>query len=179
MRQKIQESIEIPAGIHCEFTDKTLTCKKDSLQLQREIKIPSVEFKLENNTIIFTCKKGNKIQYKIIKTYMSHIKNMFRGLQKPFRYKLEVVNVHFPMTLKVEGDQLVISNFLGEKTPRRAKILKDVKVEIKGQEVLVTSPDLELAGQTAANIEKSAYPKSRDRRVFQDGIYITERPGDK
>jgi large subunit ribosomal protein L6 len=39
-------------------------------------------------------------------------------------------------------------------------------------EVVVTGIDKENVGQTAANIERCAVIKNRDRRVFQDGIYL-------
>ena len=104
---------------------------------------------------------------------------MFKGINEKFAYKLEACNVHFPMTLKIEGNKLAINNFLGEKTPRHAEILPNVDVDIKGQVITLTSHDKEAAGQTAANFEKATKVRNRDRRIFQDGIYITQKPGDK
>ena len=102
---------------------------------------------------------------------------MFKGLDEKFVYKLQSCNVHFPMTLKVEKNKLIISNFLGEKTPRHAEILSGVDVEIKGQNITISSHDKESAGHTAANFEKATKIKNRDRRIFQDGIFIVEKPG--
>jgi len=53
------------------------------------------------------------------------------------------------------------------------------EVKIEEQIIIVESPDLELAGQTAASIEKLCKITNRDRRIFQDGIYIYEKPGKK
>jgi large subunit ribosomal protein L6 len=131
--------------------------------------------KVEGSEIILSA-EGNKNDYKTIKSYVAHIKNMFHGLSENFVYKLEICNVHFPMTAKVEGSRLVITNFLGEKTPRIANLVPGVEVKVQGNIILVSSPDRELAGQTAANIEKITIITKRDRRVFQDGIFITEKP---
>jgi large subunit ribosomal protein L6 len=179
MKQKISLSIKIPEGITCEFKDNILICKKESLELQKEFHLPATTITIKDNEINFLCKKGNKIHYKTIKAAEAHIKNMFSGLSQPFEYKLEAVNVHFPMTLKIDGDKLAITNFLGEKIPRQAIILPNVEVSISGQEILVKSPNREAAGQTSANIEKATKLKGRDRRIFQDGVYITHKPGEK
>jgi large subunit ribosomal protein L6 len=81
------------------------------------------------------------------------------------------------MNVKVQGDKFVIDNFLGEKYPRKAKILKNVTVEVKGQDVTLKGIDKEIVSQTAAIIEQITKITNRDLRVFQDGIYITEKDG--
>ena len=179
MRNLIQETLEIPEEVSCTYEHHILTCKKEDQHMSRRIQIPGVKVELKDKKIIFTAQKGNKKDKKIIFSYVKHLKNMFNGLAKPYQYKLEACNVHFPMTFKVEGNQIVINNFLGEKTPRHAKILQGVKIEVKGQTITLTSHDKESAGQTAANLETATKVRNRDRRIFQDGLYITEKPGDK
>lgn len=176
MKNKILETVEIPQGISCEYKDNILTCKKGSVELSRKISIPGVKVEVKGNTITLNCNSANKNQYKIIKSYIAHLNNMFRGIDEKFTYILQACNVHFPMTLKVDNKKLIISNFLGEKTPRYAKILPDVDVEIKGQNITVSSYDKEAAGHTAANMEKATKIKNRDRRVFQDGIFLVSKP---
>jgi len=179
MKTLFLEKIDIPSGIECEYKDKTLICRKNSIELKRKINIPNVSITFKDNSITFTSKKAAKKERKTITSYLYHIKNIFEGLEKKFVYKLEACNVHFPMTLKIEGNKLIINNFLGEKTPRYAEILSNVDVQIKGTLISISSHDKEAAGQTSANFEKATKVSNRDRRIFQDGIYITEKPGDK
>ena len=76
----------------------------------------------------------------------------------------------------VKGNEFVVNNYFGERVPRRADILDGVKVEVKNKvEVVVSGIDKEKVGQTSANIERCTTVKNRDRRVFQDGIYLLEK----
>ena len=104
---------------------------------------------------------------------------MIEGLTKKFTYKLEAVNVHFPMNISFDKNtnKFVIKNFLGEKTDRKVKIKKGVSIKIDKNVIEIESVNKELAGQVAADIEKRAKPKNKDRRIYQDGIYIVEKPG--
>lgn len=179
MKKKMQEQIKIPEGITCTIANNIISCKNNSAELSRETKAPGLKFNIEKDSISISSEKGNKNHYNLIKTYIRHIKNLFSGLQEKYTYKLEACNIHFPITMKVDGKQLSVSNFLGEKTPRKAIILNNVDVQVKGHEITVSSQDKEAAGQTSANFEKMAKIKNRDRRVFQDGIYITQKPGEK
>lgn len=178
MKKKFSDSIDIPAGISCEYSAGKITAKKGSDSVSKKIELSYLNVKVSGNQIILSCEEGNKKHFKTIKSYAAHIRNLFSGLDKKFIYKLESCNVHFPMTLKVEGNKLAISNFLGEKKPRYAEILSGVEVDLKGQKITLTAHDKEAAGQTAANFEKATLIRKRDRRVFQDGIFITEKPGD-
>ncbi|MEM4605520.1 MAG: 50S ribosomal protein L6 [Candidatus Pacearchaeota archaeon] len=178
-KEKITRRIDIPEGYFFIIEEDVFVLKKDGKELRKRIKIPrNISLRKENNSIfIEPSKKSTKKESKIIGTIEAHIKNMIRGLDKPFVYKMEACYAHFPMTLKVEGDKLVIRNFLGEKVPRYADILPGVKVEIKGNILEVSSEDIDSVGQTVANIERATKIKERDRRVFQDGIFLVEKDG--
>ena len=184
--QKIQvakkgqsESVSIPDGVSCSVDGNTITCTKGSVKLSRVLAEPSVNAKIDGNAIILSSKDASKRALKRIKSYVAHIHNIFKGLDENFVYKLEACNVHFPMTMKVDKDKLAINNFLGEKSPRFATIIPGVTVEVKGAVITVSSHDKEAAGQTAANIEIATKVRNRDRRIFQDGIFMTEKAGVK
>ena len=75
----------------------------------------------------------------------------------------------------VGDDEFVIENFLGESSPRRARIVGDTKVNVKGDSVVLSGNDIEAVTQSCANIELATRIKGYDPRVFQDGIYRVER----
>jgi len=102
---------------------------------------------------------------------------MIKGANNKVIYKLKLVFSHFPVSLEVNGKELMIKNFLGEKSMRRAKILDGVNVKVSGKDLTVEGIDIEKTSQTAANIEQAGKIKNKDRRVFQDGIYIIEKDG--
>ncbi len=71
----------------------------------------------------------------------------------------------------------MIKNFLGEKVDRILEVPDGVDVEIKKEIITVKSPNKELAGQASANFETATRIRGRDKRTFQDGIYIIEKGG--
>lgn len=179
MKKEIIKKIKIPEGVKCEYENHIFKCGKDSIELSKKLFFPGIKIEIKDSEIEINCKKGNRIHLKIINTFIAHIKNLFAGLDKPFVYELETCNVHFPISLKVDGSNLIINNFFGEKVPRKAKILEGVDVKVEKNKITVSSRYKELAGQTAANFEKATKIKERDPRIFQDGIYITKKPGDR
>jgi large subunit ribosomal protein L6 len=179
MRKKFSLVVEIPEGVESEYISESsiLKCKKGDVEIERKILIQGTDVKVDDGKIQLVCQKANKKDIAIIMTGAAHVRNMFKGFEEKFVYEMEVCNVHFPMTVKVEGNKVNIGNFLGEKIGRSAKVLKGVEVEVEGQSVTVSGHDLEKAGQTAANIEKATKVPKKDRRIFQDGIFITSKPG--
>jgi large subunit ribosomal protein L6 len=102
---------------------------------------------------------------------------MFHGVTEGWEYEMEVFYSHFPMQVTVEGAEVVIENFLGEKAPRRTTIHGDTEVVVDDEELTVSGADKEAVGQTAADIEQLTKVSGKDTRVFQDGVYITAKPG--
>ena len=119
-----------------------------------------------------------KKQKALTGTFVAHINNMIKGVTEEFEYKMKTVFSHFPIKTSVEGNEFVIQNFLGERAPRKAKILDGVTIEAKGDDITIRGIDKEKVGQTTANIERATIVRNRDIRVFQDGVYRTSK-GDK
>ena len=171
-----EKTIQIPEGIEIIANKNELTAKSDGKENKRIFSLRNIKITKQGNLLKISSEKSTKRELKIIGTIVAHIKNMINGIKDDFVYTLEICNVHFPMVVKAEGDKVIIKSFLGESTNRIAKIVKNSKVEVKGNKIIVSSFDIESAGQTAANIEKATKIKSRDRRIFQDGIFITKKP---
>jgi len=113
----------------------------------------------------------------MMNTISQHIRNMIKGVQEKFEYKLKVCFSHFPITVKQEDKKIIVQNFLGEKVPREMILPEGVEVNFDKTEIIVKSVDKELAGQAAANFEVVTKIRGRDKRVFQDGIYIINKAG--
>ena len=108
-------------------------------------------------------------------TARSIIRNLFEGVIEGYTIKMKVVFSHFPINVKVEGSQVLIENFQGERAPRITKIWGKTKVVPKGDDVIITGHVLTDVTQTAAEIENKSKVKNKDHRVFLDGIYKFEK----
>jgi large subunit ribosomal protein L6 len=176
MKVDMERLVEIPEGVSVVVTGNEVSVSKNGKTIKKTFDLGNVLVSVKDKNVSIAAKKSTKRELKMIGTINAHVKNMIKGSGKDFVYELEICNVHFPMQVKVDGQSLRIKSFLGEKVDRIAKILPNVKVNVNGNKVEVTSSDVEAAGQTAANIERATKVKNRDRRIFQDGIFITHKP---
>ena len=173
---RVEHTITLSDGVSADLNDGMLTISKESNALSREFVSDRVELFKDGGGVTVRCNLPRRSEKALAGTWAAHIRNMNKGVSEGFTYKMKVVYSHFPMSLKVEGDQLVVNNYFGEKVPRRAKIYDGVDVNVSGKsDVIVTGINKESVGQTVANIERSCSVKNRDRRVFQDGIYLVEK----
>jgi len=171
--------IEIPIeeSVTANYENGLLTVTKGGVSNSKHLDHPMVKFIILKDKIVLEAEGESRRQKKILNTYRAHIKNLIKGLHEPFVYKLKICYSHFPMDVSVSGDEVLIKNFLGEKKARKAKIVAGAKVEINGDIITVTSSNKEIAGQTASNLELATRLRKRDRRRFQDGIFITLKAG--
>jgi large subunit ribosomal protein L6 len=174
---RIDHLVEIPEGVTATIADNGDVCitgPKGSLS--RNFKSSRVDLLQEDGGLTVRVDIPRRKEKAMAGTWSAHLKNMVRGVVDGFSYSLKAFYSHFPMTLAVKGNEFVVNNYFGEKVPRRANILPGVEVKVSNKvEVTVSGNDKEAVGQTAANIERCATVKNRDRRVFQDGIYLLEK----
>ena len=169
-------TLEIPEGISVTLEDRTIvvqgklgTVKKDFTKLPAFLTI-------ENSTIKIQPYGTRRKDFAISKTATSIIRNMIKGVQNGYKYKMKVVFAHFPITVKVKDGKVYVENFFGERKARISKIVGgSTKVAIEGDDIVISGPHLEDVSQTAANIELSTRIKNKDQRVFLDGIYVYSR----
>ena len=173
----LKDEIEVPEKVQVTLDGGVVKVKGPQGEISKRLSHPRVKLEMKGKHVIVSSEMPRKREKALVGTYGAHIRNMFVGATKGFEYKMKIVYAHFPIKTAIKGDTFVIDNFLGEKSPRKTKILGDTKVTIKGDQVLLNGPNVEDVGQTAANIERATKIKGFDPRVFQDGIYIIEKPG--
>lgn len=172
-----KRTIDIPEGININIDATNVSISGPQGQLQKKLWYPGVTIKKSDSTLIVETNIPRREQLAILGTYESHLKNMITGVTKGYEYKMKVVYSHFPIQIKTEGSKVIIANFLGEKKARKANILGNTKVTIKGDQVVLNGINKEDVGQTAANIRSATKIKRFDPRVFQDGVYLVEQSG--
>ncbi len=175
----MEKKIEIPEGVEVKVEGFKIAVKGPKGELERDFTSPLfrdyIEINVEEGNVVVRSSVDKRKIKAMTGTIAAHIRNMIKGVTQGYVYKLKAVYVHFPMTVEVKGDEVIIKNFLGEKTPRRAKIVGNVSVKVQGQEIIVEGVDKDAVGQTAANIEQAVRVTHLDRRIFQDGIYLVSK----
>lgn len=165
----------IPTGVTVQVGEK-LEVKGPKGEVRLVLQHPKISVTVIGGKLTFVAERGTKKEKKIMGTLAVLARNALKGVQEPFVYSLRICFSHFPMNVSVSGKEFIIKNFLGESVPRRLALRPGVAVHINGSDIEVSSPSKELAGQTAASIEQLCRITNRDRRVFQDGCYITHKP---
>jgi len=179
MRRPLSKKIQIPEGVELKIEGSKVKVKGPEGEIEREFNFGKVKAQVKEKEVILSNEKSTKNEKKMMNTVSAHITNMVKGAQKKFEYHLKICFGHFPFTVKQEGNSVLIKNFLGEKVERRVNIPENVDVEIKKEMILVKSMNKELVGQASANFEIATKIRGRDKRIFQDGIYIIEKDGKK
>jgi large subunit ribosomal protein L6 len=173
----IEKIVPIPENVKVKIEGRVVSVFGPKGTLTKDFSHMPVSIMIKENSFLVASYWPRKKEIGMVGTAASHLKNMIVGVTKGFIYKLKIVYAHFPITIKVleKERKILIENFTGERTPRIAKILGDVKVKVEGDNIIVEGINLEDVSQTAANIEEATKIKEKDPRVFLDGIYVYEK----
>ncbi len=171
----MKSELSIPKEVEVKIDNDVVSASFRTNKLSRRFFHPGIEIKISDGKIILTAGRDSKIFRRMIGTFRSHIKNMMIGVKKGYTYKLKIVYKHFPVTLEKQDNWIIIKNFLGRKKDMKSRVYEGVKIDIEGANITLTGLDKEAVSQTAPNLEQTCRIRGVDRRVFQDGIYITQK----
>ncbi|MEN3000032.1 MAG: 50S ribosomal protein L6 [Acidilobaceae archaeon] len=168
--------VEVPEGVTAEVAGAVVRVRGPKGELARDFShARGVIISQRDGKIVVESFFPSSREKATVGAVAAHIENMILGVTRGFRYKLKVIYVHYPISVKVEKGKVSITNLVGEKYVRKVDIPQGVKVSVSGQDVIVEGIDVENVAQTAARIEEVTRIRGKDRRKFSDGIYIYAR----
>jgi large subunit ribosomal protein L6 len=173
--QIVEKIVEIPKDVNLTLDGHKVAVTGVNGIVKRDFSHARLNISFEQNMLRFWTENPRKKEAALVNTLASHVRNMIKGATEGFTYKLKIVFIHFPMNIQIQGNKVVINNFVGEQQPRIAKILPGVNVRVENDDIIVSGPDIEAVGQTAANIQQSTHIRNKDLRKFLDGIYVYQK----
>ena len=111
MKKDLQQTIEIPEGVEVNLEGNSLTVKGKEGEINRSFDLGRLNFQKKDNKITVGYKQSTKREKKMMNTIAQHIRNMIKGVQEKFEYKLKVCFSHFPMNVQAEGNRIINKNF--------------------------------------------------------------------
>ncbi|TMA02381.1 MAG: 50S ribosomal protein L6 [Methanobacteriota archaeon] len=173
-----EELVDIPGDVQVRLEGDSVVVSAKGHSLRRVLSHPHIRIVVDGKQAKVRCEFPRRQEGALVGTFAAHLRNMIVGVTQGFEYEMKIVYSHFPVKATVKGSEFIVENFLGEKFPRKTRIIGETKVEVRGDQVFLSGPDVEAVGQTAANIEQATRIRGFDPRIFQDGIYITKKAGE-
>ena len=173
--------LSLPSGVTVKVEHRSVVVHGPLGTVRRGFPSDALALSAEKGSLTLTLKvpSNRKRAKALLHTWEAHLRNLILGVTQGFEARMKVVAAHFPMKVQAKDGELLIENFLGEKYPRTARLVTGVRAEVSGEFVVLSGHDVEEVGQSAANIERATHIRDYDPRVFQDGIYIIEKPRPK
>lgn len=175
--KELKQTVEIPEGVNVKVAGSVVAVQGPKGEAKRTWNESKVSIKTEGKSVVLLSKNASKKQKRVLNTMEAQIKNMINGVKNGNEYKLKICSSHFPMQVAMEGQTIVVKNFFGEKVPRKITISKDVQIKLQGDKVTITGADVEKVGEATSRIEQLCRITNKDRRRFQDGIFLIEKNG--
>ena len=168
----VENFVDIPEGVAVDLEDKRITVTGGRGEVARDFSHVRLQLGLDGGRLRVWAVNPRQKEASLVNTISTHVRNMIKGVTGGFTYRLKIVFVHFPMTVRVQDGRVIIQNFSGERRPREAAIVGGARVSVEGEDVIVQGVDIEEVGQTAANIQQATKIRNKDLRKFLDGIYV-------
>ena len=107
-----EKRMEIPDGVTVAIDGSNVVVKGPKGELTKELSYPRVSLSIEGGEVVVFSDSTRKKLQAMVGTYAAHVANMIKGTTEGYIYKLKAVYAHFPMTIKVDGSNILIKTVL-------------------------------------------------------------------
>jgi large subunit ribosomal protein L6 len=171
-----EEIMEIPDSVKLTLDGKKVTVEGKRGKLTKDLShARPVKIVRQDKQLIFSVEFPRKREKALLRALVAHVENQIIGVTKGFTYKMKLVYAHFPFTVEDKKDEIVVSNFLGERGVRAVNKIGDLKIQITKDDLIISGIDKDAVSQTCAKLRLILKIKKKDPRIYQDGLYVFEK----
>src|SRR3989442_2325173 len=163
----LEEAVEIPDGVQLRVDGDFVVVTGGGHTLRRRLFHRRLRIDVKGQQVTVRCEFPRRKEAALVGTFAAHLRNMVVGVREGFTYEMKIVDSHFPLKATANGSEFLIENFLGEKFPRKTRIIWASKVGVKGDHWLLTGPGVEAVGQTTPNIQQATRLAAFSPRMCQ------------
>lgn len=149
-----RKPINIPVGVEVKLSGNAITVKGAKSTLTRELH-PNINVEIAGNLINVTRPNDDKENRSLHGLTRTLISNMVEGVTSGFKKELEVNGVGY--RVQKQGSELVMN--LGYSHQVKMKETEDIKIEVKGNVIIISGADKQKVGQFAANVREKRPPE--------------------
>jgi large subunit ribosomal protein L6 len=172
----IKREVKVPSSVTLKLDGKKVEVKGTKGTITRDLgHAKNIEMSLQDDTLVVEAKFPRKADMAMVGTAEGLVKNMILGVTQGFKYKMIIGYSHFPVTVKVNPDNVEIQNFQGERGARKVETSPNVKITSTKENVIIEGIDKDEVSIVAARIQQGTKVHHKDHRIFQDGIYVYEK----
>lgn len=145
-----KQNLSIPSGVTVVLDKGTLSVKGPKGELNKKMDENVVKINIESESITSEPIRNDKFARSLWGTYMSHIKNMIKGVQDGYEKKLTIEGVGFKW--EVKGDKLQLN--VGFSHPVLVDIPKTVTVVAEKGNLTISGIDKEAVSLFGMQVRK-------------------------
>ncbi|MHA1155768.1 MAG: 50S ribosomal protein L6 [Candidatus Heimdallarchaeota archaeon] len=106
----VEKSVEAPEGVKLELKGMKVTVTGPKGSLDRNFNGEPVDMSFAKNKITLSVAFPRKKELAMLGTIQAHVNNMITGVTQGYTYKLTIVYSHFPITVDVNPQEVIIKN---------------------------------------------------------------------
>lgn len=170
-----KQEILIPSGVKVVKDGAVITVTGAKGSIAKTFR-DDVTINIADKSITTSIARNDKFSKSLWGTYVSHLKNMIEGVEKPYQKKLILEGVGYKS--EVKGKEFVFA--LGFSHPVVVKIPEGLTATAEKNNITITGVDKELVGSFTASIRALKKPEPyKGKGMRYEGEVIRRKQGKK